>query len=109
MVGHTPGPWAVYRDGERRHIVAAGSVVDQPNSLVADWIADIEPDATGHDEAQCEADARLIAAAPRMLEWIVFMLQSDAAPREFANEGDAQYWFERRDDAHALLREIEGA
>lgn len=90
MSAHTPGPWEVYRDGEVRHIVAAGSVVDEPNgTLQADWVAELEPDSTGHDEEQCEADARLIAAAPAMLaalETIERYLAAEPPSRYYALE-----------------------
>jgi hypothetical protein len=68
MSKHTPGPWEIYPDGNRKHILRAGSMeFISPSYTKADWIAELDPDGTGHDEDETEANARLIAASPALL------------------------------------------
>lgn len=50
VVGHTPGPWTAYHAGDERDVYVGG------------------PNDTNVCENATEADARLIAAAPEMLE-----------------------------------------
>ena len=69
MSKHTPGPWEIYPDGDRKHILRAGTLeFISPSYTKADWIAELDPDGTGHDEDETEANARLIAAAPALLD-----------------------------------------
>ena len=51
MKKHTPGPWQSYSDGSK-------AFVRNEHSFVASMSADTD---------RCDADARLIAAAPEML------------------------------------------
>lgn len=70
MSEHTPGPWETFKDGDRFHVIRAGTLVYMNSSgshCQADWIAEIDPDGTGHDAEQTAADACLIAAAPKLL------------------------------------------
>ena len=53
---HKPGPWALQRGSLRDEIRAADG------STVCDW------DHRGRSEAPSDADGRLLAAAPRLLE-----------------------------------------
>jgi len=59
MSGHTPGPWRVY---------PAGSSV--PHYQVCDRIVSDVPSGRCLYDGLSDADARLIAAAPRMYEYI---------------------------------------
>lgn len=64
MSGHTPGPWTA-----RKHTDTAGWTVSSGNS-----IASVPPQ---RGEGEAEANARLIAAAPELLE-IVLAVESMA-------------------------------
>ena len=44
-----------------------------------------------------------LATAREVVEALAFLLDSDAAPSYFPNDGDGQAWYERRDAAHRLL------
>lgn len=92
----TKGVWIVYRDGERFHIVVGGTIVHSGSITQADWVADIEPDAVGHSEEQCEADANLLAHArtdlPRLVQGLRLAAKAmDQARRESASEPDSPY------------------
>lgn len=66
MSEHTPGPWEVYRDYEsdRRHIIEAGSLsYPQARITRANWIAEIDPDATNHSNEETDANAEFIVRA----------------------------------------------
>ena len=58
---HTPGPWSV--DGERYYVRD-----DRRGELVADCYTFTETDMGRVVDASCAANARLIAAAPELLE-----------------------------------------
>lgn len=60
MTAHTPGPWVVTVTDD------GGSMVHAPNCAIATvWPA---PDSKAGDNRQSAINARLIAAAPEMLE-----------------------------------------
>lgn len=63
--------WELYRDGDRLHVIAAGSLKTEglPRGVLvqADWIAELDPDVSGHGEEETWRHARLIAAAPDLL------------------------------------------
>lgn len=61
--GHTPGPWEVDRYPDGRALVFCAKF---ENSHYGDWIADISGIADGGSKQK--ANARLIAAAPELLE-----------------------------------------
>jgi len=90
MSEHTPGPWEIYSDGDRKHILRAGSLeFISPSYTKADWIAELDPDGTGHDEDETEANALLIAAAPNMVD----QLEKDAERfRDFAKYARDSGW-----------------
>lgn len=58
---HTPGPWAVCEDASGDTFVAA--MMDSAQTICEFGCADNDS-----DQAQIEADARLVAAAPDLLE-----------------------------------------
>jgi hypothetical protein len=73
-VQHTPGPWAWERDeDESGHVLWLGADIDRgSHETHLRWICqhDIYPDGGAEEAAQfaeCEANARLMAAAPDLL------------------------------------------
>lgn len=93
-MSHTPEPWDIYRDGDRVYLVRAGSVeIRSPSLTKADWIAEFDPDATGHHPDEDEANAlrcmtavnacrglgdEQVAAISRLVAWFVSPLPDDA-------------------------------
>jgi hypothetical protein len=72
---HTPGPYRVYAHPR----LGAVRVLDVAGALVADTFTNLRP------QSECEANARLIAAAPDLLEALVTLLEctewiDDAGP-----------------------------
>lgn len=65
MSAHSPGPWrwAANRDGEARLLAANDDIVVVGVSVSAASMA-------AGVEVYSSADARLIAAAPELLEWL---------------------------------------
>ncbi len=88
--GHTPGPWQIdtdTRDGARTLIL------DRDGLLVADSGAGSNPNDRAAARAECERNARLIAAAPELLR------QRDALAEALREVTDR---YERLDRRHAL-------
>ena len=73
---HTPGPWKVGKQPFGRDYMVTG-----PQSV---GICDI----THHVGQQCEADARLIAAAPDMLEELELLVFAFSG----TSQGDGSHW-----------------
>ena len=94
MDKHTPGPWKVSKDhtGDMAEVVAGGITVcymGQAAIRRSDVVA------------AREANARLIAAAPALLEALestISTLDTCDVP-EMANEGDTVFWLERQRSA----------
>lgn len=61
--GHTPGPWPMAYTGDGKRIVIGEGLVEGPNGYE---VAEVYSDDCPPEIA--EANARLIAAAPEMLE-----------------------------------------
>ena len=100
MSQHTPGPWA-FRKGnytpkwrEDTYLVETGNLEHQEGGQIAHMCL--------------EANARLIAAAPEMLDALHWILSFDMMPTDFPNEGDMIAWCEQRAGYRALLARIEG-
>jgi hypothetical protein len=75
-MNHTPGPWEVettetgsqYIDAKGKYDYGNQAVlVIAPNDCAAHPVADASANWTCRDGAECEANARLIAAAPDLL------------------------------------------
>lgn len=75
---HTPGPWHV---GDHR-----GIIVYDVNGIA---IADAKTFHGKHGEGAAEANARLIAAAPELLEALIALVEFD--PSIHRKEGPARY------------------
>jgi hypothetical protein len=77
MSEHTPGPWKVERIGRRYDVVSEGGIV----CALAQWTPAVD-----------EADARLIAAAPDLLETLecIAAITSDHEIRELAHAAIAK-------------------
>jgi hypothetical protein len=83
MSTHTPVPWEIYPDGDRRHVVRAGSVRTVTAAITqAEWIAELDPDATEESQELTEANASYIVTAcnafPDLLEAVNLLLAAIA-------------------------------
>lgn len=78
VIGHTPGPWAVDEDGDGYQIVTQSKGM-KPGEC-KDWIATVHPQT---DEA--EHNARLIAAAPELLEALKELMHLHGPRGDFPN------------------------
>lgn len=65
MTKHTPGPWETDRNN-----VHAAQIAIIHHCLNNDWVEVWSPNAFAAGEEEMEANARLIAAAPTMYEYI---------------------------------------
>lgn len=74
--GHTPGPWMVLDDGQ----TIDGGLTITAGGLDGFRVAHVNPD-VGDEHICCEANARLIAAAPELLR--VAKLCRDEWPERF--------------------------
>lgn len=77
---HTPGPWGI-RD-ENETFISIGA--ETHHSLVDTWAID-----DGVSKEQMEANARLIAAAPELLDALLL-----AVSRQSYKPGDGPDWWE---------------
>ena len=75
MSTYTPGPWMphIVNAGHADPSVTALGIVGGDNTIVARMPAEYKP--THAIWGQCEADARLIAAAPELLEALVMLTE----------------------------------
>lgn len=87
-MSHTPGPWTFFERDSMKYLVGADG------QGFAHTVGLLEPRDT--------ANARLIAAAPALLEALEATLPSleSCDVPDLPNEGDVVFWLERRD--HAL-------
>ena len=97
MSNHTPGPWRRNVEGRNED---AWRVVSE--SKATGYIAFIPPQ---HENA--EANSRLIAAAPSLLEALKNTL--DALYNETHGEDDTSYVREVKADARAAIAKAEGS
>lgn len=72
MSGHTPGPWAVTKDKPRK-VTANGVLIC---TAVLRNSATTKQNAAGKGQEEAKANARLIAAAPALLEALVALVDS---------------------------------
>ena len=84
---HTPGPWSIDRTGEhhgqRPYGISAGKRGPTPKNIVK-WRGIASP-----ASAESEANARLIASAPELLEALTVLY---ADYKALADSGDAGNW-----------------
>jgi len=91
-VPHTPGPWHADRNN-----VHAGQIATIHHCLGNDWV-EVWTDTwcfegTVLDEARQEANARLIAAAPELLNALILMVRTHDEPAEsLLQEAKEQQW-----------------
>lgn len=107
---HTPGPWRIAYDGRGNPVITAGFAADPVTQARHVWVTTLAPLDLGPlwyriDEAEREANAHLIAAAPQLL----------AALRVFCEvweSGEEDDWRGALDDvadvARAAIRKAEG-
>ena len=80
---HTPGPWETDRNN-----VHTGQIATIHHCLNNDWVEVWSPN-WPMDEAEQEANARLIAAAPELLEALMEAVECGMVPISSAVEGGA--------------------
>lgn len=104
-MAHTPGPWATefkrhaeLEEGSHVHLLTDGK--DLVIGLLSSWIADPET------KLEAEANARLIAAAPSLLEALE---EAEAVFRTLAVDGPSSTALELADKYAAVLRSATGA
>lgn len=82
MSTHTPGPWGIDRNN-----VHSAQIATIPHCLNNDWVEVWSPNAFAAGEEEMEANARLIAAAPELLEALCMVLDDpdalDGRPRTY--------------------------
>ncbi len=69
MGEHTPGPWPIELTGDGKRIIVGKGLVEGPNGYE---VAEVYSDDCDPNEA--DANARLIASAPELLEALQVML-----------------------------------
>ena len=97
MSGHTPGPWVCQPAEDDGSICIVGANLGGLVGAAHCWPTEI--DAGGSDRVR--ANARLIAAAPELLEALTAMVA--------LLEDDGWSWPQQLADARALIAKIEGA
>ncbi len=99
MSGHTPGPWRVY---------VHGRPMNDPTMPLMWWLSrdDAKPHASlGTDK---EADARLIAAAPELLDALADMLSGWRYIRETYGDLGGVGWDRAEKAARAAIAKARG-
>ena len=71
---HTPGPWTIHADTDGWPLVMSGGVAGRIVANVNPQSCPDESSAPEFVEMPCEANARLIAAAPELLEALQFVM-----------------------------------
>jgi hypothetical protein len=96
---HTPGPWEAREYGLTPILKTAahGVIVGKGDGIIA-----FVP---GNDKAECEARARLIAAAPELLEALEALVRHDIAADQ--REGLPYHCIELQ-DAQDIIAEARG-
>jgi hypothetical protein len=102
MSKHTPGPWSVSPPW------MGFSVINGSDDKMVFAIAAGSPEEKRPDD-ECEANARLIAAAPEMLEALKVLLDEYLS---LVNSGDCGFWDAEKDgfviNARAVITKAEG-
>ncbi len=80
---HTPGPWETDRNN-----VHTGQIATIHHCLNNDWVEVWSPNWPA-DEAEQEANARLIAAAPELLDALIEAVECGMVPISSAKDGGA--------------------
>lgn len=108
MSAHTPGPWSVFNHSWCETSVIA---IGFDHSICLLDINHATEESQEADEAQMEANARLIAAAPELLEALKEALACGMVPVSSANEGGAVMYSEHvrvADMIRAAVAKAEG-
>jgi len=100
MSKHTPGPW--YQNKANPLVICA------PDGFADPWYVAEATTNCGHSEDQTEANARLIAAAPDLLEALVAL--DDDWTSDFPDGPDTQLKFVKfADETLAIWRKARAA
>ncbi len=63
---HTKGPWVVYPEIQKPTKAGKSAYYEVESAVRAPWVAKVQT--FDDDQGECEANARLVAAAPDLLE-----------------------------------------
>jgi hypothetical protein len=98
-MSHTPGPWRTDRND-----IHSGQISVVHHCVGNDWVEVWSPDAIAADQKEMEANARLIAAAPELLEALeeLYHLIDDA------HDGDRVFTLELAQKAKAAIEKARG-
>ena len=108
MAEHTPGPWHSIQDGQGKWSIASDEATDQGTEARYDWIANVlsragerfnRGRARNLPAGEAEANARLIAAAPALLE----ALEECLAALEMPEAQKVLAFITQREIAHSAI------
>ena len=103
MSNHTPGPWFTDTDGDGKDFALVTSTHDKDGP--DDDVCEVYGGNCDDDDTR-EANARLISAAPELLELVKSLV--DTREKHFiSNEGDGLYGWDER--ARAAINKAKGA
>ncbi|MFG0917234.1 hypothetical protein [Pseudomonas sp. CJQ_11] len=76
MSNHTPGPWV--RCNEAPKIIMSGSFIDGHQGYIVGSVSGNDNSGFYANEEEAEANARLISAAPELLEALELVIKENA-------------------------------
>ena len=104
MKKHTPGPWKMEREYKGSHEWEITDHNNKKSDITAVWIATVWNDYPGPD-SPADANARLIAAAPQMLEALRDLHDCQNGPPLSRHKEE---WEEAMEKTRGLLSMLDG-
>lgn len=85
---HTPGPWSVFHGKNNRVFIYAGEHLESIHD--GNTLAEMQEKPFGGIDEEGEANARLIAAAPELLEALEHLLEGESCQSKVNFDGTAK-------------------